>query len=80
MTSPMRSSGRSSSFLNRTHDLPMSSFFPLAAYRSSNHPMSSLCVYRHIRYSAMWFFWSASEAYISGCPLYVLGHASSGTT
>jgi len=31
IVSPIRSSGRSSSFLKRTHDFPMSSFFPLSA-------------------------------------------------
>jgi putative MATE family efflux protein len=34
MISPIVSSGRSSSFLKRRHAFPMSSFFPLAAYRS----------------------------------------------
>src|SRR5262249_48796839 len=40
IASPITSSARSSSFLNRTHDLPMSSFLPALAHASSNQDRS----------------------------------------
>ena len=42
-TRAITSSGKSSTFLNRTQDLPMFSFFPLALYALRNHSWVSLC-------------------------------------
>jgi hypothetical protein len=42
MMLPMASSGKSSSFLKRTHDFPMSGFFPAflnASFRMASLPM-----------------------------------------
>ena len=41
IVSAIKSIGRSSTRLNRTHDLPIFSLFPLALNRSSNHVLSS---------------------------------------
>ena len=47
--SPMSSTGRCSSFVNRTHDFPMSSRLPVARYRSLNRSSWSGSAYTPVR-------------------------------
>ncbi len=49
MASPMTSSARSSTLLNRTHDLPISSFFPVLAQASLNQFAFATSLYTHMR-------------------------------
>jgi len=49
VASAITSSGRSSSFLNRMHDLPMSSFLPADLKPATRRCLMGLSVYAHIR-------------------------------
>ena len=49
---PIASSGRSSSDLKRTHDLPMSSYLPALANASFNSRAFGASLYAHVRYTA----------------------------